>query len=157
LEIEAVKANELTKALMNNLVVFDYATDYYYKNQLQQVSDFKFSDADFNSFKNFVQQSSFSFETTTEKTLKEALVNEEDIFDDSLKDDYTNLLNQIQQGKLTALGRHQKEIQKKLEDEIVTRYFYRDGLYDYYLQNDEAIVTATQLLADIGKYERILK
>jgi carboxyl-terminal processing protease len=157
LEIEAVKANELTKALMSNLVIFDYATDYFYKNNVQSVSDFKFSDTDFNSFKSFVQQSSFSFETATEKTLKEALINEEDIFDENLKDDYAALLNQIQLSKMTALGQHQKEVQKKLEDEIVTRYFYRDGLYDYYLKNDEAILSAAELLGNDGKYQAILK
>lgn len=157
IEIEAVKANDLTKALMNNLVIFDYATDYHYKNRLQKVSEFKFSDADYTDFKNFVEQSSFSFETTTEKSLKEALVNDQDIFGETLKDDYTNLLNQIQQSKMTALGQHQKEIRKKLEDEIVTRYFYRDGLYDYYLQNDDAILEATKLLTDSNKYDAILK
>ena len=155
--IEAVQANDLTKALMNSLVIFDFATDYYYKNQLQNVSDFKFSNSDYEAFKDFVKQSSFSFETTTEKTLKEALITDGDIFGDELRDDYTNLLNEIQQSKMTALGKHQKEIQKKLEDEIVTRYFYRDGLYDYYLQNDEAILAAAKLLAGNGKYQAVLK
>jgi len=156
IEIEAVKANDMTKALMNNLVIFDYATDYFYKNQFQNVSDFKFSDADYKAFKNFVYASDFSFETSTEKSLKEALINDQDIFGETLKDGYSNLLTQIQQGKMTALGQHKKEIQKKLEDEIVKRYFYRDGLYDYYLENDQAILEATSLLADGGKYNGIL-
>jgi len=156
IEIEAVKANDMTKALMNNLVIFDYATDYFYKNQLQNITDFKFSDADYSTFKNHVNASDFYFETTTEKSLKEALSDDEDIFGETLKDDYANLLTQIQQGKMTALNQHKKEIQKKLEDEIVKRYFYRDGLYDYYLRNDEAILEATSLLADSGKYEGIL-
>ncbi|MEO9891924.1 S41 family peptidase [Aurantibacter sp.] len=157
LEIEAVKANDMTKALMHNLVVFDYATKYYYENQLEDVANFKFSDTDYTGFKNFVNASSFSFETDTEKTLKEALAKDEAIFGNSLKDDYSKLLAQIQQGKITALGAHKKEIQKKLEDEIVKRYFYRDGLYDYYLQNDQAILVATSLLADHTKYQGILK
>lgn len=156
MEIEAVKANDMTKALMNNLVIFDYATEYSYKNQLQNVSEFKFSDADYNAFKNFVNASDFSFETATEKSLKEALTNDQDIFGKTLKDDYANLLTQIQQGKMTALGLHKKEIQKKLEDEIVKRYFYRDGLYDYYLENDQAILEAASLLADSSKYNGIL-
>ncbi|MBM1105197.1 S41 family peptidase [Aurantibacter crassamenti] len=157
LEIAAVKANDMTKALMNNLVIFDYATDFYYKNQFQNVADFKFSDADYNNFKSFVNTSNFSFETDTEKSLKEALTDDEAIFGNALKDDYSKLLSQIQQGKITALGLHQKEIQKKLEDEIVRRYFYRDGLYDYYLKNDQAILVATTLLADSAKYKGILK
>ncbi|MRI01139.1 PDZ domain-containing protein [Kriegella sp. EG-1] len=157
IEIDAVKANDMTKALMNNLIVFDYATQYYYQNQIKNVAEFKFTDSDYANFKSFVSTSSFSFETDTEKTLKEALVKDEAIFGNSLKDDYSKLLAQIQQGKITALAKHQKEIQKKLEDEIVKRYFYRDGLYDYYLQNDQAILVAISLLADNVKYAGYLK
>jgi len=157
IEIDAVKANDMTKALMNNLVIFDYATTYYYKNQLQNVDNFEFADADYAEFKNFVNASDFSFETKTEKTLKEALVDDQDIFGDNLKDGYTDLLAQIQRGKMTALDEHKKEIQKKLEDEIVKRYFYRNGLYDYYLKNDDAILAATELLANKVKYDSVLK
>jgi carboxyl-terminal processing protease len=44
-----------------------------------------------------------------------------------------------------------------LEDEIIKRYFYREGLYDYYLKHDDAILAATGLLDDIPKYQGILK
>ena len=51
----------------------------------------------------------------------------------------------------------QPQIKSKLEDEIVKRYFYREGLYDYYLNNDEAITSATELLANENEYFNILK
>jgi len=54
------------------------------------------------------------------------------------------------------LDKYQSEIQKNLEDEIVKRYFYRDGLYQYYLNNDEAILAATELLSNNSKYSAIL-
>jgi len=41
IEIEAVKANPLTTALLNNSVIFDFATDYYYKNKIADVNNFK--------------------------------------------------------------------------------------------------------------------
>ena len=56
-----------------------------------------------------------------------------------------------------TLDKYKAEIQKNLEDEILKRYFYREGLYDYHLQNDEAIMAASELLNDNGKYMNILK
>jgi carboxyl-terminal processing protease len=158
IEIEAVKANPLTTALLNNNVIFDFATDYYYKNQLADVNSFEFSEVDYANFKNYVSKSSFSFETKTEKAIKEAMANKEDvIFNSAVNEDFKTLLLDIEKSKTTALGTHQKEIQSKLEDEIVKRYFYREGLYEYYLQNDDAILAATELLGNMAKYSEILK
>lgn len=158
LEIASVKANELTTALLNNNVIFDFATDYYYKNQVAHLNDYQFTDADFQSFKNFVSQSGFSFETRSEAALKEALGNKDQvIFNETVENDLKTLLVDIEKSKFTALQTYKREIENKLEDEIVKRYFYREGLYQYYLKHDEAILAATELLANQGKYNGILK
>ncbi|MDO1512889.1 S41 family peptidase [Maribacter confluentis] len=158
IEIATVKTNDLTLALLQNNVIFDYATDFHYKNDFDQVTDFKFTDADFNAFKNYVKQSNFSFETKAEITIKKALSgNENDFLGTDVKDSYKTLLANIEKGKINALDKYQSEIQKNLEDEIVKRYFYRDGLYQYYLKNDDAILAATELLQNTGKYNNVLK
>ena len=158
IEIEAVKANPLTTALLNNNVIFDFATNYYYNHQLNDVANFNFSDTDFQNFKKFVSQSNFSFETKTEKKIKEAMANKEEvIFNTAVEEDFKTLLLDIEKSKIAALETHKKEIQSKLEDEIVKRYFYREGLYEYYLLNDDAILAATELLGNSSKYQDILK
>ena len=158
LEIAAIKANQLTTALLNNNVVFDYATDFYYKNKVSGISDFKFTDSDFSNFTEFVANSDFSFETKAEKAIKEAMADKENVvFDQTVENDFKTLLADIDKSKLAALKKHQSEIQKKLEDELVKRYFYREGLYEYYLKNDEAILAATELLGNEDDYKDILK
>ena len=158
IEISVLKTNMLTKTLLRNNVIFDYATAYYYENTLEEVSDFQFSNTDFNDFKSFVDQSNFSFETKTEKALKKGMNGEEkDIFSDAVQENYITLLAEINKSKITALDKFQQEIQKKLEDQILKRYFYREGLYDYYLQHDEAIMAASGLLNDENKYRDVLK
>lgn len=158
IEIATSKTNDLTLALLQNNVIFDYATDYHYAHNYTSVSDFKFTDSDFNEFKNYVKQSSFSFETKAEKAIKNALSGDEnDFLGTDVKDSYKTLLANIEKGKINALDKYQSEIQKNLEDEIVTRYFYRDGLYQYYLTNDDAILAATELLSNNSKYSSILK
>lgn len=158
IEIASAKANELTTALLNDNIIFDYATDYYYKHTVQDLGNFKFSESDYQDFKNYVSKSGFSYETETEKVLKKAITDREEvIFNDAIENDFKTLLLDIEKSKVAALEDFQKQIQQKLEDEIVKRYFYREGLYDYYLKNDETILAATGLLGDEGKYFSILK
>jgi carboxyl-terminal processing protease len=158
IEISTLKTNDLTKALLQNNIIFDYATDYHYGNTLGAVDDFKFSNTDFNNFKSFVNESDFSFETKAEEAIKKALSgSENDFLGPDVNDSYKNLLANIEKGKIIALDKYQDQIQKNLEDEIVKRYFYRKGLYTYYLNHDDAIMAATELLGNEGKYTGILK
>jgi carboxyl-terminal processing protease len=158
IEISALRTNALTQGLMDGNVIFDFATQYYYQNKLNAPSEFSFTDSNFKAFKSFVDQSSFSFETKTEKALKQAMTPEEKaIYGAEVEEGYKNLLLQINKSKLTALDTYKNELQKNLEDEIIKRYFYREGLYDYYLGHDDAILAATGLLADTSKYKGILK
>ncbi len=158
IEINALKTNTLTKALLANNVIFDYATNYHYQNELNAVSDFNFSASDFSAFKASVEKSGFAFETETETVLKKAMSGKDkEIFGADVQANYKRFLEEINKSKVAALDKYQKEIQKNLEDEIIKRYFYREGLYEYYLTNDEAILTATSLLADAEKYMSILK
>ncbi len=157
-EIKALKTNTLTTALLNENAIFDYATEYYYSHDVADVRSFKFTDADFEEFKNRIKSTGFTFETETEKALNKAMsLNDSDLLDDHVQEKYRDLLSEINTKKITGLDTSKKEIIKQLEDEIVTRYFYNEGLYDYYLTHDEAILTASELLNDKNKYNSILK
>ena len=157
IEIAALKTNALTKALLTNNVVFDFATSYYYQNSAGSIEDFSFGRSDFEDFKKYVSQSNFNFETSTEKALKEAITGDDKaIYGADILDSYKTLLAEINARKLNALETYQKEIQINLQDEIIKRYFYREGLYQYYLKNDEAILTAAGLMEDNAKYRSIL-
>ncbi len=157
IEIAALKTNALTRALLTNNVVFDFATSYYYQNSAGSIEDFSFGRSDFEDFKKYVSQSNFNFETSTEKALKEAITGDDKaIYGADILDSYKTLLAEINARKLNALETYQKEIQINLQDEIIKRYFYREGLYQYYLKNDEAILTAAGLMEDNAKYRSIL-
>jgi len=156
--INTTKTNALTNALLTNNVIFDFATNYYYNNKLASPSNFTFTDADFTAFKNHVQSTNFSFETETEKALTAAIHSKDAaLFGAEIEEKYKSLLVDINKSKLKALDTYKAEIVKNLEDEIVKRYFYRDGLYDYYLTQDDAILTATELLNNSTSYADYLR
>lgn len=155
--IESLKTNSLIDALEENNIVFDFATDYFYDHNFDSVENFNFSDDDYSAFKTYAQEQNFSYQTKTEKLLEESMNGDDTLLGGDVQEKYKDLLLAVNRGKITALDTFKKEIQKKLEDEIIARYFYRDGLYKYYLTHDDAILTAKELLADSSKYAAILK
>ncbi len=156
--IASLNTNDMVSALVNNNVIFDYATSYYYDHPGQKVADFELKDSDFEAFKRFVSASNFDFQTKTELALKESLTGKDQvIFGEEVEANTKVLLRSIEKSKLEALDTYRKEISKPLEDEIIKRYVYRQGLYDYYLQHDEAILTSRELLKDLSRYNAILK
>ncbi|TRZ46074.1 S41 family peptidase [Robertkochia solimangrovi] len=155
--VEGLQSNSLIDALSVNNVIFDFATNYYYKNSVDELKDFKFTDTGYQQFKEYVKNTGFNYETDAEKALKNSLDSEElDMLGNSVKSDYQKLLSDIQESKLHSLDTYRTSIQKKIEDELVTRYFYQDGLYNYYLGHDKAIATANEVLKDASKYKDIL-
>ncbi|AEM70347.1 carboxyl-terminal protease [Allomuricauda ruestringensis DSM 13258] len=155
--IESLKTNSLIDALEETNIVFDFATDYFYDHNFDSVENFNFSDGDYSAFKTYAQEQNFSYQTKTEKLLEESINGDDTLLGGNVQEKYKDLLLAVNKGKITALDTFKKEIQKKLEDEIITRYFYRDGLYKYYLDHDDAILTAKELLDDTSKYAAILK
>ena len=155
-QIPVLQSNELIDALDKNNVVFDFATQYHYENTLTAPADFSMNDDLYNAFKTFVGTSGFSFKTNSEKLLEETLYNNGALLGSNVQTKYKDLLLAIEQGKTTALNTFKTEISKKLEDEIIKRYFYREGLYKFYLSNDETIQVATELLNNPKKYKDLL-
>ncbi|USD26616.1 S41 family peptidase [Flagellimonas marinaquae] len=155
--IESLKTNSLIDALEANNIIFDFATNYFYEHNFDDVSDFSFSESDYMAFKSYVKEQNFTFQTKTEKLLEESINADDSLLGQDVQEKYKDLLLAVNRGKITALDSYKKEIQKNLEDEIITRYFYRNGLYKYYLNHDDAILTAKELLANNSKYNGILQ
>jgi len=155
-EIASIKSNNLIDGLEQNNIIFDFATNFYYKNSFASTQEFMFNDSDYQTFKRYASKAGYSIQTETEKLLENAINNDDALLGVSVQEKYKDLLLAINNEKVTLLDTHKSEIKKKLEDEIVKRYFYREGLYEYQLQHDEAISAATQLLNDNTKYKSIL-
>jgi carboxyl-terminal processing protease len=158
IEVETAQFSPITTALLKDNAIFDYATKYYYGHELADWSNYKFSEADFQDFLKFLKQNDFSYETETEKEFANALRRSED---DNLKKEiegsYRQLIASIEKAKEKALVDKKAEIMSLLSDEILKRYFYRDGLYNYQLKNNPEILEAIAVLNDATRYNRILK
>lgn len=157
-ELETAVFSPITTALLKDSAIFDYATEYHYKNPMTDWSGFQFTDTDFQDFLGFLKRNNFEYETDTEKKFEEALRRADD---DDLKDEinasFKTLMTQIDAAKERKVTKKKAEIMSLLTDEILKRYFYKEGLYDYQLQNNPEILKAIEILNDEKKYNRILK
>jgi len=158
IEIISQKTSDFTRSLIGNYAIFDYVTDFYNQNSFASINDFSMNAVNYDAFKQSIAASGLDFyETNTEKELKKVMNTKEATdFGNAVSKEYKDLLASIEKSKLEALDTYKAEIEVELKNEILKRYFYREGLYEYQLTHDEAIKRATQVLADKSEYDRIL-
>ena len=158
IEVETAVFSPITTALLKDEAIFDYATKYYYSHQMADWKGFEFTDSDFNDFLKYLKADGFNYETETEKEFADALRKAEaDDLKDEIQADYNKLLQSIAVAKEKAIATKKAEVKSLLSDEILKRYFYRDGLYNYQLENNPEILAAVEVLNDSKKYSKILK
>lgn len=158
IEMEEAKLSPITDALVKNDGIFNYATRYYYKNPNLGTQIPTISEADYQDFKQFLKGEKFSFDTETELALKNTLaVAKKEKIDESISKEYQQLQSALQKSEENLLDKNQKEIKNLMVDEIIKRYQYQEGLYQYYLKNNSEIKKAVGILNNSTEYKSILK
>lgn len=157
IEIALSKHAPITKVLIDNNYIFNYATSFYYNNSVADLNTFKLSDSDFNDFKAYLKSNNFAFQTKTEKALDNVreIAFEEGLIDD-LSKDYNALASNLNVIKNKAVDDNKEQLKTLLESEIVKRYFYREGLYEYFLTHNVEIKTASEILGNTNRYNSFL-
>ena len=157
IELEETKLSSITEVLQKNDGIFNYATNYYFKNPNLGDKIPTISDADFADFKAFLKREKFSFDTETELALKNTLEKaKKEKIDGAITAQYEQLMTAIQKSEEALLDKNQREIKKLILDEIIKRYQYKEGLYQYYTKSNPEIIKATTLLANKAEYSKIL-
>ena len=114
-------------------------------------------DFDYQNFTNFVKNSSFDYETKTEESLDEVLrIAKNEEFSDDIKNSLNSVALAIERAKDKELQDKRPEIEALLSDEIIKRYFYREGLFRYYVINNPEIKKGQAILSNLSQYNRIL-
>jgi len=155
--IKGAKPSTITKAIVSGDYIFNFATDYYYNNSVDDLISFKLTDADFKGFKGFLRSNNFDFKTKTENQLTELMgIAKNEELDKTLQNDYNNIILTIKSYKNQAIDENKSQLTSLLENEIIKRYFYREGLHRYYLAHNEEIKTAVDVLSNNNKYKSYL-
>ncbi len=155
--LETSEYSAVTNALIEEQIIFNYATQYYYNQPEISLDNFVFTDKDFGAFKQFLKQADFSYETETEKELKELmLVSKKEGYEKAIAKTQQNMLAEIEIAKQKQIEAKKHEIERLLSDEIIKRYHYEEGLYTYYLAHNPEIKKAKEILNNASAYQKIL-
>ncbi|MFI0427199.1 MAG: S41 family peptidase [Flavobacterium sp.] len=157
IEIEETKTANITDAVVKNDAIFNFATQLYYKNpSLSGIPTV--SDADFASFKAFLKQEKISLDTETNKALKNVLESaKKEKIDTQIAAEYKQLELALERNQEAELDKNKVQIKKLLQEELIIRYQYREGLYTFYTKNNIEIEKAIALLNNSTQYKSILK
>ncbi|QYS87300.1 S41 family peptidase [Flavobacterium oreochromis] len=140
IELEESKTSTIADALVKGDAIFTYANQYYYKNPNQSSTIPNLGDADFIDFKNYLKTQKFSFDTKTDLALKTVLEQaKKEKIDIQIKSQYEALQQVLQKTDEIELDKNKIEILNLIKDELIKRYQYKEGLYQYYAKNNNVI------------------
>lgn len=158
IKLETSEFSDITNAILQENAIFDYATNYYYQHELKTPEAFEFTDKDYSDFLKYLETTNFHFTTATEKELEEVMAAaEKEGYQQEISADIKEILGSISSSKEKALTSKKAEIKSLLSEEIIKRYFYKEGLYDYYVKENPEILKAKEVLKDQAQYKNILK
>ncbi len=156
--LENTKTIKIAEALQKNDGIFKYASYYYYKNPTLGDKIPTIGDAEIEDFKTFLKNEKIALDTETELALKNTFEKAKDEnVDSAIRAEYQQLLLALQKSEETLIDKNKKEIKNLILDEIIKRYQYKEGLYQYYIKNNFEIKKSIDVLNDISQYNSILK
>ena len=158
MELSETKLNTITEALVKNDGIFNYATEYYYKKPNPGDKIPTITDADFADFKAFLKREKYSFDTDTEIAMRNMLeAAKKENVDAAITVEYQQLLAALQKSQENLLNKSAAEIKTLILDELIKRYQYKEGLYQYYTKSNSEIKKAITVLDNAAEYNKILK
>ena len=152
-EINISKRNKTTEELLKSKAIFDFATLYFYENKtLESLSDFNFKNSNFNKFVDYLKIDT-TFVIPQESLFKKAFLSAKE---NNISRAYTKITEKLAAYKVNEISKNKDIILELIKSEIIERYFYKEGVYQYNLKNDKTISEALSLLKNEEKYSEIL-
>lgn len=158
IEVKGDKIPNIVFYLMNDDLIFDYATQYCWDHPtLASVDDFKLTDADYEAFKKLVKSRNFTYDRQSEKLLKSLKeVAEFEGYMTEASEEFKALEKKLNHNLDRDLDYFAKPIKEYLSQEIVTRYFYQRGAVMERLKDDTDLEKAIEVLQNPVRYREIL-
>ncbi|MEP0711920.1 S41 family peptidase [Algoriphagus sp.] len=138
--------------------VFDFGTDYFYAHsEISDPASFSISDSDYADFVKWLEGKEYDYTTYLEKSVEDMRENAEKVdYYDEIKAQIDALEKRVQHSKEQDLVTNKEEIKKILSQEIVSRYYFQEGMIEAGLQDDEVVQLAREFLQDPAKVKSVL-
>ncbi len=152
------KLSNITIALLNKNLIFNYATLYTLKHQtIPPVKDFQITESDYNEFMGYLKDKDYTYKTETELVMEELKKEaENEKYFTSIKGEYESLGAKINADKKDDLIKNKDEIREFIEEEIVSRYYFQMGRLGQSVKADKDVKVALEVLSNEVKLKSVL-
>lgn len=154
-ESEFSKKTKETDELLKSRAIFNFVTDFTHQNPNLSAENYTFSSTNFNQFKEYLLRKDTAFVSKEEKLFQEAYESVEN--NNKITSEYNTIIQQLKATKVAKVLVNQDILSREIENEIVERYAYKEGMYKHLFKNDITIKNAVNLLNSPKKYSSILK
>ena len=140
-------------------LIFNFATKYYFDHDtLASARDFELSEPEFQHFLVWLEHQSFNYQTPLEIKLKQALdLAKAGARSEQVHQSIIELNALLQSEKKKDLIHHKSEIKQLIKQDIISRYFFQEGIIEASFDTDLDILKAVEILEDTESYDGILK
>lgn len=157
IEIDAEQISDFTQTLIEDLIIFDYATKFARENADLDVETFEVKDDVFQAFVDYVEARNYNIKTQTDDELETLILTaEEDNFDNKFIETLEDLRKELKDKKMDLFNTYKVQISALLTDQIIKHYAYDEGVYEHNLQNASVIEKAKEILEKPKDYNKIL-
>lgn len=156
--VENSRLSQVATELYLRQFIFDYVTSFYWENQeLTPPMEFSLGEGEYKKFKTFLKEREFSYETATENAF-ERLLNtaKQEKYYELNKEVFDDLKFKLEHNLNKDLDIFKDEIVRLIEDEIMLRYYYEEGMLEHSVLKDVQIQKAIEILKDENIYSSTL-
>lgn len=150
---------ELVYALSQDIVLFNYASDYHAAHpEIAPADEFAIDDNELESFKQYIAGHDFKFTSSSSQALKSlrSLAKAEGLEGKALAE-FQALESKLTYDMENDLDLFTDDLKRILAIEIVGRYYYQKGMVVQGLKGDKFLEEAVKLLSDQNRWRGILK
>lgn len=156
--IEPEYLSNISTSLITKNLIFDYAVNFKQKHKnIPEPENFEITEEIYTDFINWLQDKDFDYQTETETKLNELIEKskEEKYYDNAISE-LNTLKEKFAHDKNKDLQLFKDEISELLAQEIITKYYFQNGVIKYSLKNDIEIKKAVELAKNDTLYNKIL-
>lgn len=148
----------ITYSLVARNLVFEFGNKFFLENEMiSNPRDFVVTDEIYADFVASLVGKDYDYTTYVEKTLEDLeKYAEKEKFFDEIKPTIDDLKKKVSHNKEQDLVTFKFEIKEALKEELVSRYYFQQGIVEASLVNDEDVLAALAILSNPSEINRVL-
>jgi carboxyl-terminal processing protease len=158
-EVVPETLSEISIQLFTQRMFFNYATRY--RNTHENIASpesFSLSQSDYDSFKAFLKENSFEYQTASEKAFEQLLKNaKREKYFELAEAEFASLEEKLSHNNLKDLATFEEEIRQILTEEIVNQYYFQAGRILAQIQEDVQLYKAREIINEQGMLKEVLR